>query len=595
MNYPLVFGFLGFVCYILGGSMLFSLPWAHPFLGGVWRQEQSGVYGLLGSITICVVLGFLLRFLGRGASEHFSKKEATAIVGLSWILATILGALPFLLSGTQRLEGVPMSVCDALFESQSGFSTTGATIFGELERPELMSRCILFWRSATHFLGGLGIMVLFVALLGQGSFGKTMMRFEWSGKSSPKERMQLLAKSLFKIYVGLNFLLTTALVLQGLTLFDALCHAFGTIATGGFSTFNASVGHFAAAGYSCTAGIEWTLTLFMFLGGTNFVLLYWCVMRKPKRMFQNTEWRAYFGIVCIATFLIVCSGIRDNDFDNYGTADTPIFQSSPPKHDPKLTVIEERYEEEVFHVTEEAAPPTPSGETAPIAPEPREPMPLSMAIRTVTFQVVSLMTTTGFVTDEYEKWNGFACGVFLLLMFFGGCTGSTSGGFKVIRVVYVWRLLPLEIEKAYRPNVVRPLIVDGAPVDKDILQRIFVHFTLMTVVFILGTLFVLAFEPPSTWGMVSVAGDRKLIDTASAVASCMNNVGPGLGLIGARENFGAFSEMSKFLFTWLMMLGRLEFFVILSLFHRGFWSGWKKRTPRDPDKSFDDWASSILP
>ena len=521
MNYPLVFGFLGTVCHILGVSMLFSLPWAHPVLGGEWDNERSGAIGLVVSMAICFMTGFLLRFLGRGASESFSRKEATAIVALSWILATILGMLPFLLSGTERMEGVPLSVCDALFESQSGFSTTGATIFGELERSDLLPRCILFWRSTTHFLGGLGIMVLFVALLGHGTFGKTMMRFEWSGKSSPRERMQLLAKALFKIYVTLNILLTTALVLQGLTLFDALCHSFGTVATAGFSTFNASAGHFVDAGYSSAVGIEWTLMLFMFIGGTNFVLLYWFALRKPERLFRNTEWRVYLGIIFVATILIICSGINDN--------------------------------------------------------------PTETPIRTVLFHVVALATTTGYVTAEYEKWNGFACGVFLLLMFIGGCAGSTAGGFKVLRAVSIWKLLPQEIEKAYRPNVVRPLLLDGTPMEKDVIQRILVHLSVMAAVFVTATLFILAFEPATAWGTPRVGGDRKLIDSASAVVSCMNNVGPGLGLVGARQNFGNFSEPAKFLFAWLMMLGRLEFFVVLSLFHRGFWSGWRKPflTPLD--------------
>ncbi len=595
MNYPLVFGFLGIVSYILAAFMLVCLPWAHPFLGGVWEFEQRGVFGLLGSVAVCVSLGILFQCLGRNASEHFSKKDATAIVCLSWILATILGAMPYLFSGTERIQKVPMSVCDALFESQSGFSTTGATICGEVERPDLMPRCILFWRSLTHFLGGLGIMVLFVAILGQGSFGKAMMRFEWSGKSSPKERMQRLAIVLFKIYVTLNIVMTAALVVQGVSLFDSLCHSFGAVATGGLSTFNASIGHFAANHYTCTASIEWTITLFMFLGGTNFVLFYWVSLHKPERLFRDTEWRAYLGIILLATFVIVCFGIRNNDFDNFGTADTPIFQSVPPMHDPTLEQAEAEYDAEVFHVEESELTIKIIPKELPIAKEPREPMPVSMAVRTVMFQVVSLMTTTGYVTDEYEKWSGLSCGILLFLMFVGGCTGSTSGGFKVLRVVYVWKLLPLEIEKAYRPNVVRPLLIDGVPVDKDVVQRIFVHFTIMTVVFIFGTLFVLAFEPPSTWGVLHVAGDRKLVDTASAVASCMNNVGPGLGLIGARENFGGFSEMSKFLFTWLMLLGRLEFFVVLSLFHRGFWTGWKKPALKDSETSSDYWDSVILP
>ena len=528
MNTPLVFGFLGNVCHLIGAGMLVCLPWAHPFFGGNWNCERSGVFGLIGSLVLCMTLGFVLRFLGRNASESFSRREATAIVVLSWILASVLGMLPFLLSGAQRMKDVPMSVCDALFESQSGFSTTGATVFAELERPDLLPRCILFWRSTTHFLGGLGIMVLFVALLGQGSFGKTMMRFEWSGPASPMERMQRLATSLLKIYVTLNILLATALVFQGLTLFDALCHSFSTVATGGFSTFNAGIGHFADSGTLRSERIEWTLILFMLLGGTNFVLLYWCTVRKPDRLLRNTEWRVYLGIVCAATFLIVCGGVHDNG------GNTPI--------------------------------------------------------RTIVFHVVSLMTTTGFATDDYERWNSLSCGVFLLLMFIGGCAGSTSGGFKVFRVVHVWKLLPLEFEKAYRPNVVRPLLVNGTPVEKDVRERILVHLSIMVVVFVMGTLLIAALEPASTWGPDRGDGIHRLIDGAGATASCMNNIGIGFGLVGPSGNFGNFSEWSKFLLAGLMMLGRLEFFVVLSLFHRGFWSGWKKDAhSKVPANSSSEW------
>ena len=530
--------------------MLTGIPWALPALGGMWEYESRGVRGLLCSMLVCFGIAAVFRRLGRGNIDYFSKKEATAVVGLSWILATILGALPFLLAGVQRMEGVPMSVCDALFEAQAGFSTTGATVFGELERPDLLPRCILFWRLSTHFLGGLGIMVLFVVLLGfgtgTGADKKGIVRSEMTGpsRSSPKERIRQMALAVFGVFLGLNVAQTVLLYLQGLTLFDAICHSFSTVSTGGFSTFNASAGHFASHGYTWAASIEWTLIVFMFLGGTNFILLYWIVKRRPDKLFKDAEWRTYVGIIGVATLVIFCSGMVEGDFDNFGTSDKPVYampaiSNGPGEEDPRTT-------ERIL------VPPT-------------------TAFRTAIFQVVSILTTTGLCTDEYEKWSGLSCFIILILMFLGGCAGSTSGGFKIIRVICLIKWLPQEIELSYRPNVVRPLIIGGVPMDKETVRRIMVHFVMLTTVFIVGTLLVLALEPLTTWGERQVSGDRKLADTASAVASCLNNVGPGLGLIGARQNFGVFSESSKFVFTWLMMIGRLELFVVLSMFHPGFW------------------------
>lgn len=543
MNYSFVARRLSSICLLFGVFMLCTIPWSLPMFGGDWAHESDGVFGLFASFAVCLAAGLLLRFLGRGVSESYSKKEATAVVGLTWILATLLGALPYLFSGTERLEGVPMSVCDALFESQSGFSTTGATVFGELERSDLLPRCILFWRCTTHFLGGLGIMVLFVVLLGFGSGTKNIMRFEMTGisKSSQSERLQQLVKIVFCLYAGMNLVLTLLLVAQGLSFYDAICHAFSTISTGGFSTFNASAGHFAVAGYRWSESIEWTLAFFMFLGGTNFILLYWFCIGKPGRLLGDTEWRTYVGVILAAVTIIFLSGWISNDFDNFGTADRPFYTSG-------------------------AGVPDESGRT-PV----RESLPAVQAFRVTVFQVVSIITTTGFCTDEFEKWSGLSCCAVLILMFIGGCAGSTSGGFKVIRAVCLVKTLPHEIELSYRPNVVRPVLIGKFPIDKEVVRHVMVHFTLLVSIFVAGTFLVLIFEPISTWGEVPIAGDRKLIDTASAVASCLNNVGPGLGLIGARQNYGVFGEISKFLFTTLMMLGRLEMFVILSMFHPGFW------------------------
>lgn len=590
MNYSFVFRQLSAVCVLLGGLMFFSIPWASPALGGDWKHEASGVFGLCCSIGLSFLMAFVLwrldRYIDKNNSDtpqknSFSKKEATAVVGLTWVLATVLGAMPYLCAGVERQEGTPMSVCDALFESQSGFSTTGATVFAELERPDLLPRCILFWRGTTHFLGGLGIMVLFVVLLGYGTGTKKIVRSEMTGpgKWNPKDRVQQLTKVVFSLYVGMVALQTIMLFALGLSLFDALCHAFSTVATGGFSTFNASAGHFAASGYEHAAAIEWTLILFMFLGGTNFILLYWVCVGKPGKLLRDTEWRTYVGIILIASTVILIAGLFDKDFDNYGTADTPFYVSQQPQPDDKLEQFNELSKAEIFSEK------TPDGNQTLDSPKnswldkkfsepknpPREEIPVLLAFRVTVFQVVSMLTTTGLCSDEYEKWSGLCCGTILLLMFLGGCAGSTSGGFKIIRAICLAKSLPQEIELSYRPNVVRPLFIGGEPIERETIRHIMFHFVLLTTVFIAGTLLVLLWEPATTWGGWPVAGDRKLVDTASAVAACLNNIGPGIGLIGARDNFGVFSEASKFVFTWLMMLGRLELFVVLSMFHPGFW------------------------
>jgi len=250
MNLTLLCKLLGLVAVLLGGTMAFSLPWALEN----WEVERHGFFGLLGAMAVCFVVAGVLRFIGRREHGQLFRKEAMAVVGLSWILATVLGALPFVFSGTCRAPGVPMTPVDAMFEAQSGFSTTGATVLTELEDPTVVPRCILFWRSSTHLLGGLGIIVLFVAILGQGSAGKALMRAEMPGpsQSTPQARMQHTAWVLFVIYACLNVVLTLFLLLEGLSLFDSLCHAFGTMATGGFSTYNASVGHFASSPTSTT-------------------------------------------------------------------------------------------------------------------------------------------------------------------------------------------------------------------------------------------------------------------------------------------------------------------------------------------------------
>ena len=611
MNLRLVARQLGIISLLISATMLCSLPWAFSSIGPTAEDggsasasmEWRGLTAILCSISVCLLVGLLLIRWGRQATGQLYRKEAMAIVGLSWFLATLLGALPFWLSGVHRGPAIRISdssaiplICDdrrffslqpwqpqgavtrdqgvvlrtllqagfegltenqlieqsrlkksteilrqlrstnalwksaihenrndssesqfkihwikatfvdALFESQSGFSTTGATVISDLEDPRRVPRCILFWRSSTHFLGGLGIIVLFVAILGQGSAGKALMRAEMPGpnKEGTQTRMQQTAQIFAAIYGGLTILLTLLLCLEGLSLFDALCHAFGTMATGGFSTYNKSVGHFDSA------LVDYTIVVFMILAGTNFALLYAVCCFKPKKLFSNVEWQTYMGVILLATLLIVGLGLTYEHFDTY-----------------------------------------------------------SEAFRHGLFQVVAILTTTGFGTRDFDAWSNMGRAVLLLLMFCGGCAGSTGGGMKVIRHILFLKTLRLEVEQAFHPTVVRTLRLGGENIEGPGLRKnILVYFGLILVCFIFSWMAIVTFEPDATWGDTV---EHKLIDSASAVAATLNNIGPGLGTVGATQNYGHFSWPSKLLFTWLMMVGRLEIFVILVLFWPRFW------------------------
>ncbi|MEX0867981.1 MAG: TrkH family potassium uptake protein [Pirellulales bacterium] len=623
MNTRLVARHIGTVSILIGVAMLFSLPWAFPALGrrtghpGPYFFEWRGFTALAISFVICLACGLLLRLYGRSGG-HLYRKEAMAIVGLSWVMATVLGALPYFLADTYRASTVrlmgpdhpplvedvtgygflfrqhwvpmdrldpdqydlllaladqqaigldeqaliaqtenhlapqllrdlaaqnehwesailfpndardpdapenrennyrirwsEMDVIDCLFESQSGFSTTGATVIDDLEDPHLVAHCILFWRNSTQFLGGLGIIVLFVVLLGQGSAGKALMRTEIPGptKEGATARMQHTAWLFAGTYCGLNVLLTLILMLFGLTLFDALCHALSTLATGGFSTWNNSVGHFD------NAALEYVIILFMLLGGSNFTLLYYTLVGQPRRLLGSIEWRVYISVILLLSTAVIAFGLAYGDW-------------------PGLTFLQR----------------------------------LSNGIRYGLFQVVAIITTTGFGTDNFDGWNSFGRGTLFLLMFVGGCAGSTSGGLKVIRHILFLKIMKLEIEKSFHPTVVRPIRLGGEAIeDADLRKNILVYFSLILVIFVFSWAFVVTVEPDSTWGFDT---QHKLIDSASGVAATLNNIGPGLGTVGAKENYTNFSPLTKLLFIWLMMLGRVEIFVIVVLFMPSFW------------------------
>ncbi|MCA9136352.1 MAG: TrkH family potassium uptake protein [Planctomycetales bacterium] len=526
MNFRLLSRVLGIICLLIGGSMSFSLPFAFPLLANRTHLpaaeaiESDGIRGLVFSMAISMLVGGVLMVCGRGSRRsQLFRKEAMAIVGLSWVLATVLGALPYYLGGTEIAANQPITFIEAMFESQSGFSTTGATVLTDLENPTSVEHCILFWRSWTHFLGGLGIVVLFVAILGQGSAGKAMVRAEMPGpsKEGSMPRMQHTALVFAGIYCGLNLILTIIYMIEGMTLFDALCHAFGTMATGGFSTYNRSLGGFDSP------LIEYTTIVFMILAGTNFTLLYLTLSGGLKRLFGDVEFQTFVGIIVGLTACIVFFGMRAGDvgFETVG-----------------------------------------------------------QGLRNGLFQVVSVMTTTGYGTADFDRWNNFARGSLLVLMFIGGCAGSTGGGMKVIRHVLFYKILSREIELSYRPRVVRLIRIGGTTADDPAMLRgIMVYFCLILGIFVASWMLLVTFEPSSTWGYTADSKvavedstlDEKLLDCASAVAATLNNIGPGLGVVGATQNYAGFSQGAKFLFVWLMLLGRVEVFSVLVLIFPTFW------------------------
>jgi trk system potassium uptake protein TrkH len=622
MNYRLVSKLLGILAALIGVTMVFSLPWAFPALGHRTGEtasgfETAGCLALLGSMVISFLVAAVLYGLGRPAEGHLYRKEAMAVVGLSWVLATILGALPFWFYGVGRspsvrmfepahrplvcdvtkprlspevdrvvrslldcelpargltgdelrqasgqadavdqlrqlaendpqwrralifpeqelgaadrrdrfrIRWIRMTFIDCLFESQSGFSTTGATVISDLEDPVLVPHCILFWRSGTHFLGGLGIIVLFVVILGQGSAGKALMRAEMPGpsKEGSQARMQHTAWTFALIYCGLNALLAVLLWLFGMSWFDAICHAYGTLATGGFSTFNASVGHFDSA------PIDYTIVVFMTLAGTNFTLLYLLCLLQPMKILADIEWRTYMSLIALVTLLVVGIGLFHHDFLPHDAQGAPVALPW--------------YQE------------------------------LARGIRFGLFQVVSVMTTTGYGTANFDGWSSFGRAALFTLMFVGGCAGSTGGGLKVIRHVLFAKILWLEVEHAYHPSVIRPLKIGGHPVDDpDLRKNILVYFGIILFLFVNSWLFVVLYEPDRTWGTEPAHVEHKLIDSASAVNATLNNIGPGLGVVGSTRNYANFTGPTKLLLTVLMMVGRLEIFSIVVLFVPGFW------------------------
>lgn len=470
---------LGALLFFLGLIMLFCIPISLIYDDGEWLcfLTAAGITSAIGSAI------WAYKFK---SEARVNKREGYTIVVLSWICVPLLCMLPYLLS--QSIT----SVHDAFFESISGFTTTGATI---LENIESTPPSILFWRSLTQWLGGMGIIVLTIALfplLGIG--GIELFVAESPGPTSEKihPRIKDTAQTLWFVYVGLTLVLFLLLTLEGMDWFDGLNHALTTMATGGFSTKNASIAAFSSP------AIQYTLTFFMFLAGTNFAIIYFSLTGRFKKVFYNEELRMYLAI----TVLSILFGA--------------LFL----------------YREGIYNFEE--------------------------SFRAIAFSVVSLMTTTGFVTYDYTAWSTGLSVLFFILLFSGACAGSTSGGIKLIRHLVFMRNTILEFKRILHPRAMIRLKINRQIVAPRILTHILVFLLLYLLLFIVGSI-ILAF-----------AG-LDFLTAIGAAATSLGNVGPGIGTVGPVDNFAHLPVSAKYVLSFLMVCGRLELFTVLVMLTPYFW------------------------
>lgn len=482
MNLLTVIKLVGVLMGFIGLSMGFPLLWSV-----ILDEPDATAIGT--SMVACIAFGGVLAAVGWRSKAPVLRRESLAVVGVGWLLAAFFGALPFYLAGV-----VPAFV-DAYFEAMSGFTTTGSTIFRDVES---LPKGLLFWRSFSHWLGGMGIVVLFVAILPYlRAGGKQLFQSEVPGPSQDalKPRIRETASFLWKVYVGLSAILTLLLFLEGMSLYDALCHTFGTMATGGFSTRNLSIGAYDSW------VIDVTIIVFMMLAATNFGLYFHLIRGRAETVLRDPELRFYFGLVGVAILLVAAN----------------------------------------LYLTEQY-------------------VTVADALRYSAFQVVSIVTTTGYGTADFDVWPAFAVLILVSLMFVGGCAGSTGGGMKAIRFLVVLKNARHGVERVFRPHIVRSLKVGGEALENDLRDAIVAYFTLLIFLFLFFSLAIAALGVD-------------LMTAFSSVAATLNNIGPGLNEVGPIRNYADIPDMGKALLSICMLLGRLELFAVLVLFMPSFWQG----------------------
>lgn len=466
-----------------GVCLAFSI-WRGEFAEGLDAVEAFSI-----SIGLALISGLAFFVLGRDSGNELLRRESVSVVGLGWIFCTLYGALPYLLCEPR------MSLADGLFESVSGFTATGATVIEDLER---LPKSLLLWRGLTQWLGGMGILVLFVALLSSfGAGSKALFRHESSTVETEglSPRIQWISLQLWGIYVFLSLICFLGMRLLGMGSFDAVCHTFTTVATGGFSTYNDSVAHFDSF------AIELWIELFMLLGAMNFMLYAWLLRRQWDRWRQDEASKALLLILSLAA-LVIALNLVWSDVD--------------------LSYLE--------------------------------------SFRQALFQVIAIMTTTGFTTADYDQWPAFSVILLVALMVIGGCAGSTSGGLKVGRMVLFFKIVRYQLRTGFRPNQVMKLRLNGNAVSESF--RIDTLFLIATaaISLLLGTVVVSCLQPG--------------LDVRSCFSSALAtlfNIGPALGEVGPTRTYADLNGVTKVFLSCLMVLGRLEFYALLVLFMPSLW------------------------
>ena len=477
MNYKLIFKLTGNILRIEALFMLFPLVVSFIYGGG----DHSA---FIWSILILAAAGTLLAML-KPKDKNFRTRDAFVVAGLSWLLFSLFGALPFFFSGYFN------GFIDCVFESISGFTTTGSSILTNIE---ILPKGILFWRSFSHWIGGMGVLMFMMAVMPSiNASSVNLLRAESTGPSPDKvvPKIRETAKIMYLIYLAMTVLLVILLKIVGLPLFDSLVNAFSTAGTGGFSIMNASI-----AAYNNVAA-EIIITVFMFLFGISFTLYFLLLGKNFKKFYKDEELRMYFGIVIAAMLLIAVniSGL-------YGG--------------------------------------------------------IMEALRHSSFQVSSIISTTGFATTDFNLWPPLSQVILVLLMVTGCCAGSTGGGIKLVRILLLLKAAKIELGKIFHPGSVKAVSISGKKIKNDIVSKTALFFFLYFAIFIVSVM------------LVSIEG-KDIVSSTTAVIASLSNIGPGLGIVGPTGNYAAFSGFSKIVLSFCMIAGRLEFLPILVLFAPTVW------------------------
>ena len=488
VNYPIVFKILSIITAIVTGA--FGLCLAVSVFYSENAIEAGAYEPWITSFAVAAVMSLIFYLPGRNASTKIFKKEAMCVVGLAWIVCSLVGACPYVLI-------LNCGFADAFFESASGLTSTGASVFGDLEN---FPKSILFWRSLSHWIGGLGVVVLFVAMLSSlGAGAKVIYSRESSLNISDFQFGKIIAatRRVIIIYFGLSILCASSYFACGMPLFDSICHMMATVSTGGFSVKNSSLGAYNSL------SIEWVAIIFMFIGGTNFAIIFMAIKGRFREILKNSEFKAYVLIITLVSAGIFFSILN---YDSVG-----------------LKSAFEAFTDSVF-------------------------------------QVVSVITSTGFVTADYQKWAPVTHVLIFFLLIVGACSGSTAGGLKIFRLVGIVKISLNDIVKSFRPNLIRPVRLNAKVLTERNSGDMLSFTVLYAIVSMSGIIILSALER-----------DLSFASTMATVVSCISNVGPGLAETGPVENYGFFNDASKLLLSLLMIMGRLEFYAVLALFMPSLW------------------------